>query len=154
MSLAMTKAEREAFLADLHVGVISIEDDDLGPLTLPIWYDYQPGGELWVITDRTSRKGKLLQKAGRFSLCAQTEDLPYKYVSVEGEITSMEPSDLERDTRPMARRYLGEELGDLYVEQTAPERAAGGSVVVKMRPRRWRTVDYAKEYADQLNGDS
>ena len=37
MSLKMTKDEREAFLADLHVGVISIEDPGRGPLTVPIW---------------------------------------------------------------------------------------------------------------------
>ena len=48
MSLAMTKQEREAFLADVHVGVISIEEAGRGPLTVPIWYDYQPGGELWL----------------------------------------------------------------------------------------------------------
>ena len=43
MSLKMTKEEREAFLADLHVGVISIARDGRGPLTVPIWYDYEPG---------------------------------------------------------------------------------------------------------------
>ncbi len=146
MSLAMTREEREAFLADLHVGVISIAEEGRGPLTAPIWYDYTPGGELWVITDRTSRKGRLLELTGRFSLCAQTEAPPYKYVSVEGEVSSIEPADLEKHTRPMARRYLGAELGDRYVEATAGEREAGGSVVVRMRPRRWLTVDYAKQF--------
>ena len=46
MSLAMTKQERETFLADLHVGIISIPEDGRGPLTVPIWYSYEPGGEL------------------------------------------------------------------------------------------------------------
>lgn len=32
MSLAMTKGEREAFLADVHVGIISISDGARGPL--------------------------------------------------------------------------------------------------------------------------
>ncbi len=146
MSLAMTREEREAFLADLHVGVISIAEEGRGPLTAPIWYDYTPGGELWVITDRTSRKGRLLELTGRFSLCAQTETPPYQYVSVEGEVASIEPADLEKHTRPMARRYLGPELGDRYVEATAGEREAGGSVVIRMRPRRWLTVDYAKQF--------
>ncbi|MDJ0867732.1 MAG: pyridoxamine 5'-phosphate oxidase family protein [Myxococcota bacterium] len=146
MSLAMTREEREAFLADLHVGVISIAEEGRGPLTAPIWYDYTPGGELWVITDRTSRKGRLIEVARRFSLCAQTEAPPYKYVSVEGEVASIEPADLEKHTRPMARRYLGPELGDRYVEATAGEREAGGSVVIRMRPRRWLTVDYAKQF--------
>ena len=36
----MTKQEREAFLADLHIGIISIPDGGRGPLTVPIWYLY------------------------------------------------------------------------------------------------------------------
>jgi nitroimidazol reductase NimA-like FMN-containing flavoprotein (pyridoxamine 5'-phosphate oxidase superfamily) len=89
MSLTMTKEEREAFLADVHVGVISIAEDGHGPLTVPVWYSYEAGGEV-RITARRSRKGKLLERAGRFSLCAQTERPPYKYVSVEGPILSIE----------------------------------------------------------------
>jgi hypothetical protein len=71
VSLAMTKQERETFLADLHVGIISIPEEGRGPLTVPIWYLYEPGGELRVVTARTSRKAQLLQHAGRFSLCVQ-----------------------------------------------------------------------------------
>jgi nitroimidazol reductase NimA-like FMN-containing flavoprotein (pyridoxamine 5'-phosphate oxidase superfamily) len=145
MSLNMTRAEREAFLADLHVGIISIADPERGPLTVPIWYDYEPGGELWVLTGRTSRKGKLLEGAGRFSLCAQTEAPPYKYVSVEGAITAIEPSDVEKHGRPMARRYLGRELGDRYVAETM--QANEQSVLVRMRPELWLTVDYAKQFS-------
>jgi nitroimidazol reductase NimA-like FMN-containing flavoprotein (pyridoxamine 5'-phosphate oxidase superfamily) len=144
MSLAMTKQEREAFLADVHVGIMSIEAEGRGPLTIPIWYAYEPGGELRLLTGRSSRKGKLLERAGRFSLCAQTETPPYKYVSVEGPITSMDSPDLERDARPMAHRYLGPDLGDRYIEGTKDERE--DSVLVRMRPERWLTVDYAKAY--------
>ena len=142
MSLAMTKQERERFLADLHVGIISIPEEGRGPLTVPIWYSYEPGGELRVVTGRTSRKAQLLQRAGRFSLCAQTETLPYKYVSVEGPVVAIEPADLERDRRPLARRYLGAELGDQYIEST---RDLVANVLVRMRPERWHTVDYAKQ---------
>jgi nitroimidazol reductase NimA-like FMN-containing flavoprotein (pyridoxamine 5'-phosphate oxidase superfamily) len=143
MSLAMTKQERERFLADLHVGVISIPEEGRGPLTVPIWYSYEPGGELQVVTARTSRKTRLLQRAGRFSLCAQTETPPYKYVSVEGPVVAIEPADLERDRRPLARRYFGVERGDRYIEST---RDLVGNVVVRMRPERWLTVDYAQQY--------
>jgi len=141
VSLAMTKRERERFLADLHVGIISISEEGRGPLTLPISYSYEPGGELRVITGRTSRKARLLQRAGRFSLCAQTETPPYKYVSVEGPVVAIEPADLERDRRPLARRYFGTELGDRYIEDN---RDAAGSALFRMQPERWLTVDYAK----------
>ncbi len=144
MSLAMTRQEREAFLADLHVGIIGIAEDGHGPLIVPIWYSYDPGGELRVVTARTSRKGRLLRRGGRFSLCAQTETPPYRYVSVEGPIIAIEPADLERDVRPLARRYLGPRVGDRYVERTRRESEHAESVLVRMRPERWLTVDYAK----------
>jgi len=94
VSLAMTKQEREDFLADLHVGIISILEEGRGPLTVPIWYSYAPGGEVRVVTGRTTRKVQLLGRARRFSLCAQTETWPYKYVSVEGPIVAIEPANL------------------------------------------------------------
>jgi nitroimidazol reductase NimA-like FMN-containing flavoprotein (pyridoxamine 5'-phosphate oxidase superfamily) len=143
MSLAMTKQEREAFLADVHVGVISIPEQGRGPLTVPVWYAYDPGGELRVVTGRTSRKGQLLARSARLSLCAQTETAPYKYVSVEGPIVAIEAADLERDRRPIARRYLGPQRGDQYVETTRSEHE--DNVLVRMRPERWLTVDFAKE---------
>jgi uncharacterized protein len=142
MSLTMTKEEREAFLADVHVGVISVAEDGHGPLTVPVWYSYEAGGEIRIITARRSRKGQLLERAGRFSLCAQTETLPYKYVSVEGPIVTIEEADLERERRPLARRYLGAEGGDRYIEST---RDLVGDVLVRMRPERWLSVDYAKQ---------
>jgi len=148
MSLAMNREEREAFLAGVHVGVVSIADPERGPLAVPIWYAYEPGGELRIVTERGSRKGRLLEKAQRMSLCAQSEAPPYKYVSVEGPIVSIESSDVERDVRPLARRYLGEELGDRYVEATGDTREGGENVLVRMRPERWLTVDYAKQFGD------
>jgi hypothetical protein len=53
MSLAMTKQEREAFLADVHMGVISIPEPGRGPLTVPVWYSCDPGGELRVLHRRS-----------------------------------------------------------------------------------------------------
>ena len=141
MSTAMTKQERETFLADLHVGIISISEEGRGPLTVPIWYSYVPGEEVRIVTGRATRKAQLLRTASRFSLCAQTETPPYKYVSVEGPVVAIEPADLERDRRPLARRYYGAEPGDRYIERT---RDLVGNVLVRMRPERWLTVDYGK----------
>lgn len=143
MSLQMTAEEREAFLSELHVGILAIADADRAPLTLPIWYGYQPGGEVEIITDSSSRKARLLAVAGRFSLCAQTEQAPYKYVSVEGPVSATRPADLEQDLRPMAHRYLGTDLGDGYVAGST----IVGQIVISMRPERWRSVDYSKEYS-------
>jgi hypothetical protein len=45
--------------------------------------------------------------------------------------------------RLLARRYLGTELGDRWIEN---KRGVFGNVLVRMRPERWLTVDYAKQY--------
>ena len=137
----MTRSEREAFLAGVHVGVVSIERPGKPPLTVPIWYDFDSAIGVWLITSRASEKGQALAKAGRFALCAQSEAPPlYRYASVEGPVISVRPARVEDDSRPMAHRYFGRELGDRYIENTGDQ----NSLVFTMRPERWRTVDYGK----------
>lgn len=144
MSLTMSPDEREAFLADVHVGVISIASDPRGPLTVPIWYQYEPGGLLSFSTGRDSRKAHQIRTAGRFSVCAQTETAPYRYVTVEGPVVAVDDPVEPDERRTMAYRYLGPELGDLYLEATAADAAT--SVTFRMRPERWLSVDYTKQF--------
>ena len=141
MSLAMTKSEREAFLAGVHVAVISVNDTGRGPLTMPVWYRYEPGGDVFFTTGGESRKTALIRAAGRLSLCVQTEVAPYQYVTVEGP-TTVETPDYEADSRAVAIRYLGERGGDAYLKSTAD--GGSGSVLIRLKPERWLTVDYGK----------
>lgn len=140
MSTKMSLEERESFLAEPRVGVLAIDDPGRAPLAAPVWYAYEPGGAIRLVTGRQSRKGRLMAAAGRASLCVQDETLPYRYVSVEGPVTFSEP-DRERDSRPIARRYLGEEGGDRYLEG---EMDTFDNVLVTLTPERWLTVDYGK----------
>ena len=135
----MTETEKQEFLADLHVGVLSLNDNAKGPLTAPIWYDYEPGQELWFITGSNSLKGKLLEVGVRLSLVAQSEEPPYKYVSVEGPVVSIDES-TEDDLLAMAVRYLGETGGKRYTENSN----GSGGVLVRVKPERWLAVDYGK----------
>jgi len=138
----MTESERQEFLAGLHVGVLGIERADGPPLVVPVWYSYEPGGDVVVLTSATSIKGRLAATAGRASLCAQREELPYKYVSVEG-VVSIEELDADASraaTEPMAIRYLGEEMGRGY----AASSAGPDDILIRLRPDRWFSVDYAK----------
>jgi nitroimidazol reductase NimA-like FMN-containing flavoprotein (pyridoxamine 5'-phosphate oxidase superfamily) len=127
----------ESFLTDIHVAVISIAEVNRGPLTVPIWYTYEPAGELGLITFRSSRKARLLEVGTRFSLCVQDEAPPYKFVTVEGPVTEIRDAELERDIRPLARRYLGAEGGDRYVTDTYADPADPGELYVRMKPERW-----------------
>ena len=141
--LSMTRAEREAFLAGLHVGIVAVADGERGPVAVPVWYIYEPGGVVWFSTGKGSQKAKLLESARRASFCVQTEAAPYQYVSVEGPVT-LGPCDYERHLRPMAIRYLGERGGEAYLRSTGGASHAGDNVVVSIRPKTWRTQDYGK----------
>jgi nitroimidazol reductase NimA-like FMN-containing flavoprotein (pyridoxamine 5'-phosphate oxidase superfamily) len=141
MSFAMSTAEREQFLAGLHVGVLSVAapaGEGRAPLAVPVWYDYQAGGQVSVITGRSSRKGLAVRAAGRMSLCAQDEQPPYRYVSVEGPTVIEDLDPAER--LAMARRYLGTEGGDQYVASNPDP--AGENIMIRMRPEHWLSVDY------------
>ncbi len=140
MTTRMTQAEREEFLAGLHVGVLGVAaGDDRGPLIVPVWYSYRPGGLISVSTGRDSQKARAVAATGRLSLCAQDERPPYKYVTVEGPVVIEEISAEER--RELARRYLGQEQGDAYID-SIPD---SDEVVLRITPERWLSVDFGKE---------
>jgi len=137
----MTESERQEFLAGLHVGVLGLERPDGPPLVVPVWYSCEPGGEVVVLTSAGSVKGRLAAAAGRGSLCAQQEELPYKYVTVEGPIEiDVLGDDAHAAVEPMAIRYLGDEMGRGY----AAGSIADDEIRIRLRPERWLSVDYAK----------
>ncbi len=133
----MTAAEREWFLAAVHVAVLAVDEPGRGPHALPIWYLYQDREVIFGI-EGSSRKAALLRAAGRASLTVQTETAPYQYVSIEGAVV-LEPA--IHDELALATRYLGDELGAWYVEHNPrPEDA----LTVRLWPEHWRTFDFAK----------
>jgi PPOX class probable F420-dependent enzyme len=137
-ALSMTKSEREAFLAAVHVAVLAVGRDDGPPLMTPVWYRYPPGGDVEFTIAGDSAKAQLLAASGRASLCAQSEALPYAYVTVDGPVEITDSSSEVRED--IAIRYLGAELGATYLASTTDV----GSILVRLRPERWLTVDYAK----------
>ncbi len=137
----MTETERQEFLAGLHVGVLGVERPDGPPLVVPVWYSYEPGGDVEVLTSASSKKGELAAMAQRGSLCAQQEDLPYKYVTVEGPIEIEVLGAGSHDAiLPMAIRYLGEEMGTGYAAGSVGD----DDIRIRLRPERWYSVDYGK----------
>lgn len=137
----MTRAECEAFLADTHVGVLAVAESGRGPCAVPVWYSYEPGDVVRITAGDASRKVHLLRAAGRASLCAQQESLPYKYVSIEGPIEIVH-TDVVPDQRRIATRYLGTKLAERYLNANASGLAT--ELLVLLRPERWWSVDFAK----------
>ncbi|WP_422741983.1 pyridoxamine 5'-phosphate oxidase family protein [Mycobacterium sp. WMMD1722] len=138
----MSSEERERYLADLHVGVIAVERPDRAPLAVPVWYTYEPGGEVRVGTGEGSAKDRAIRAAGRFTITAQDEQPPYRYVTAEGDVAGVEPA-AEADMRALAIRYLGEEAGTRFADEFAELGVT--QVVIRMRPTRWLSTDYSKE---------
>lgn len=137
--MALSQAEREEFLAEPHIGALSVvEDDNRAPLIVPIWYGYTPGGELWVNTELESRKGRAIRAAGRFSLMVQRVEPTIRYVSVEGPVTRIEPGSRER-TQQMAERYLPSDRVAGYVDFELNQ--MGEHSGIYMRPEHWLSSD-------------
>jgi nitroimidazol reductase NimA-like FMN-containing flavoprotein (pyridoxamine 5'-phosphate oxidase superfamily) len=58
MPRQMTEKERQEFLAEPHIGVLSVASDDRPPLTVPVWYGYEPGGNISFFTGTQGRKAR------------------------------------------------------------------------------------------------
>lgn len=137
--MALSKAEREEFLAEPHIAALSVAaGPDRGPLTVPIWYDYTPGAQAWVLTGKTSRKAELIRAAGRFTLMVEQSDPRIRYVSVDGSVAREEPSTPEL-LRTMASRYLPPEKVDGYLEMADSEHEE--NVVFYLQPEHWLSAD-------------
>ena len=136
-----TVEQRQNFLADKHVGVLSVAaDQGRPPASVPIWYDYTPDGLIRINTGAASRKARLIEQAGVVTLVVQREDPPYQYVIVEGTVVdTISPAPL--DVREaIAIRYLGEEDGRAFVEGMRDM----ATVLFTVRPDRWITADYSE----------
>ncbi len=135
---AFTETECQEFLTAKHIGVLSVAADGRPPASVPIWYDYTPGGNIRINTGASSRKARLIERAGAVTLVVQREELPYQYVVVEGtlvETTRPAPVEVQE---AIAIRYLGEEGGRAFV------RSMEGieEVLFTVRPDRWLSADF------------
>ena len=73
--MALSQDEREQFFAESHVAALSVyAGDTRGPLMVPIWYQYTPGGEPWILTAPASRKARLIEANGFFSLMVERSE--------------------------------------------------------------------------------
>jgi hypothetical protein len=135
----LSARDRELFLAEPHIAALSVSAGrDRGPVTVPMWYQYQPGGEAWILTESASLKARLIGSAGRFSLMVDRVEPTIRYVSVEGPVTRTVP-ETDELLWEIATRYLGAEKARDYVAMAKAE--FGEQVVIYLRPERWLSSD-------------
>jgi hypothetical protein len=130
--------EREQFLAEPHTGALSVHAGmSRGPLTLPIWYQYAPGGEPWVLTGAGTRKAQSIEAAGFFSLMVQGLEPTRRYVAVDGPVSRIEPATDEQLVE-MTRRYLSGDAAERHLDFL---RNLGSHLAIFMRPEHWLYAD-------------
>jgi hypothetical protein len=137
--MALSKEEREEFLAQPHIAALSVfAGDTRGPLTVPIWYQYTPGGEPWVLTGSGSRKARLIEANGYFSLMVERVEPTVRYVAVDGPVSRIEPG-TDDQLVELTRRYLPPEQVDGYLDYARSE--LGESVAIYLQPPHWLSAD-------------
>ncbi|KOG36951.1 pyridoxamine 5'-phosphate oxidase family protein [Streptomyces resistomycificus] len=137
--MALTREERAQFLAEPHVAALAIDAGaGRAPLTVPIWYQYESDGTVWIMTGLHTRKNELISAAGRFTLMVDRLEPTIRYVSVEGPVVDTVPATLEQ-LREISARYLPADKVDGYVATAWKEH--GEQVVIRMRPERWLSSD-------------
>lgn len=137
--MALSKDEREQFLAEPHIAALSVSaGDKRGPLSVPIWYQYTPGGDLWFTTGAGSRKHKLIEAAGFVTLMVERVEPTVRYVAVDGPVLRIEPGTDEQLVE-MTKRYLAPDKVEGYLEFARREH--GESVAVFLKPEHWLSSD-------------
>jgi uncharacterized protein len=135
-----TEQQRQDFFAEQHTAVLSVASDDgRPPLTVPVWYGYEPGGDITFFTGTMGRKARkigLIEKAGAVSMCVQRAELPPEYVTVEGSVAGADRPPSPEQMLAVARRYLPEEQAQGFVAQELG-RPDSELVLFTIRPERW-----------------
>ncbi|MEJ2856634.1 MULTISPECIES: pyridoxamine 5'-phosphate oxidase family protein [unclassified Saccharothrix] len=136
----LTPAERDAFLAEPHVAVLTIAARNRPPLTVPVFYAYRDGliSFFTGTQGRSARKTRLLADTGAFSLCVQRAEPPYAYVTAECTVVRTEGPPAVEDVVAVAARYMPEDDAREFAEAEIAH-PAGTFVLFTGRPDRWLT---------------
>lgn len=122
--------ERDAFIREANVAVLATVDSRGRAHGAPVWYLYKDAVFI-ISTGRGSQKHRNVEANPDITLVIDRRTIPYYAVMARGAAEIGEAlTDSER--HQMAVRYLGEEMGDRYVERTAGQDA----ITIRLRPRR------------------
>jgi hypothetical protein len=133
------EARTGAVFAEPHVAALSVAGGaGRAPLTVPIWYQYAPGGEAWLKTEAGSRKARPIDATGRFTLMVDRVEPTVRYVSVEGPVVGKTTA-TDEQLWEITTRYLPEEQVPGYIEFVKTH--LDEQVIYRMRPEHWLSAD-------------
>ena len=134
--MVMGKEAIRDFLQQVYVGVLGINRKNGAPQLVPVWYLYD-GEAIWIVSEKEAFKVRNARRDPRVTLCVDDKLPPYKGVVVYGSVKFIEDDTLEM-RRAIARRYLGDTLGDAHVGKSRPEEV----VLLRLEPERFYSWDY------------
>jgi hypothetical protein len=136
--MALDQAQQHELLATPLVATLAVENGShRGPLVVPVWYAYRPGGDVVMFTGAASRKAAAIRLAGRCSVLVQRDRPTYRYVGIEGT-AGLTPVDADV-VREIAGRYLSGTALDDYVAEIVAD--PGAFVTVTLTPRHWVSAE-------------
>jgi PPOX class probable F420-dependent enzyme len=128
----LSPEERREFLEKHRFAVLGVEREGRSPHLTPVYYTLD-GDELIVSTTRTRFKSKLIEEAGRVTLCVLQEEFPFDYVAVMGTARVEDDGAVDAMARigeKMYGRPVGPEMRPMLEERARTE----GRIVLRITP--------------------
>ena len=139
----MSLAEQSAFLEERGILMrIAVVRDDGSPLVTPIWFLYRDAA-IWFTPRQKSEWFGCLRRDTRVSLCIDEQPSPYRKVLIDGMAELVHDVGNDDKWRSMYRdiavKYVGDEAGNAYVDNTIDEpRGLYRVTLAGSRVRNWR----------------
>lgn len=141
--MAMSQAEIDAFLNEVHLARVATVRPDGRPHVAPIWYLWQDG-KFYFETGLQAVKAQNLRSNPNIAITVDVTagGLRLKYVILEGKAELIEdPDTVRRITERIYSRYVG--LEGLQTPKVQKMLAAD-KLIVQLEPARFITMDYLK----------
>ena len=91
-----------------------------------------------MLTGNGSRKHRLIETQGEFTLMAERVEPTVRYVAVDGPVSGIEPG-ADEHLVELTKRYLPADKVDAYLEFARREH--GDSVIIFRKPQHWLSAD-------------
>ena len=124
-------SSQKAYLEETNVAILATTGPGSRAHAMPVWYVYE-GGQIIVGAGANSQKRRNIDRNGQATLVIDRREPPYRALMVQGtaEVGPAAPQELRLR---IATRYLGEQRGREYVEETA----GGDSITIRITPQRF-----------------
>lgn len=133
--MAFDENAAQNFLAESRVGVFAVAAENGPPAASPVWYVYEPGSEVRIVTSASTRKAKLLSRTGTATLVVEESGQRATFVAVDLELVDMREAS-PADDRELAARYLEGDALERFVESVGEH--IPDEKVYTFRPTKWR----------------